>query len=85
MKRQPQKKIKNPFTLRRRFIGKDGQPGEWENKGTGEFTDIATVQRSIMVLKANYPHKAMDIEFIHDGKFKDFKGNKIDGPIEYRR
>lgn len=85
MKRPRQTKIQNPFTLRRRFIGKDGKPGEWENKGTGEFTDISTVQRSIMVLKANYPHKAMDIEFIHDGKFKDFNGKEIKGPIEYRR
>lgn len=83
--KRTQQKIKNPFTLRRRFIGKDGQPGEWERKATGEFTDMDTVQRSIMVLKANYPHKEMDIEFIHDGKYKDFNGQEIDGPIKYRR
>jgi hypothetical protein len=75
--------IKNPFTLKRRFFTKDGKPKEWECEGTGEFTDIETVQRSIHVLKRNHPNHEIEIEFKKDGKLLGFDGKEIGKPIYY--
>lgn len=84
MKTKTQPKIKNPFTLRRRFYNQDGTPKDWECKGTGEFTGMETVQKAIKVLKANYPGHRMDIEFIYDGEMRDFNGRVTGTVIEYR-
>lgn len=82
MKKQP--KISNPFTLRHRFYHKTGEPKDWSATATGQFTDIQTAQKSIRVLKANYTGHRMDIEFIYEGKLRDFNGNESLKYIECR-
>lgn len=83
MKKQPT--IKNPYYLRMRVMQRNGQWGEWEHKGTGEFTDLETAQRSIRVLMATYPTRAKQIEFKHQGELKDYNGNVTGQPINFEK
>ena len=82
-KKQPQ--IKNPYTLRSRTFNQIGEPNEWTQKGTGEFTDIETVQRQIRMLKANYPNRTIEIEFIYQGKLCGYDGKETGKTILLQR
>lgn len=84
-KLKAQTKISNPYTLRMRFFDQKGQPREWVNYGKGQFIDLETVQRQIRLLKANYPNKAVEIEFAMSGKLLGFNGEETGKTIMYLR
>ena len=77
--------FQNPYTLRRRFFTQQGEPKEWQDFGKGDFTDIKTVQRQIMILKSNYINQAVEVEFMLGDKLMDFNGNETGETILYRR
>ena len=72
MKKQP--KISNPYTLRMRTFTQVGQPNGWMQLGTGQYTDIETVQRQIRTMKANYPSRTIEVEFIYEGELRGYDG-----------
>jgi hypothetical protein len=84
MKRQ-QTKIKDPYTLRMRTFNQIGDPNAWTELGTGEFTDIETVQRYIRARKATYPNRTIEIEFIYRGQLRNYKGEVTGKTIMLQR
>ena len=72
-KQQP--KIKDPYKLKMRVMGRNGQWEDWKEKGIGEFTDLETAQRSIRLLMALYPNRTKEIEFTYKGELRDYNGN----------
>lgn len=72
---KPQPKPNLNYSLRRRFFNEIGEPLEWHCNGQGQFTDLETVQRQIKMLASN--SRKVEIEFIHEGKLKDYQGNEI--------
>ena len=83
MKKQPT--IKNPYYLRMRVRQRNGEWGEWVNRGVGEFTDLETAQRSIRLLMATYPTRDKQIEFKHENRLKDYNGMVTGEPINFRK
>lgn len=81
MKRQVA--IKDPYSLRIRYLKKDGQWTEWDKKGTGEFTDLATAQKSIRVLISSSLNRKFEIEFMHQKQLKDYNGVVTNKAIRY--
>lgn len=84
-RKKQQQTFKNPYTLRRRFFTQQGTPKDWQDFGKGDFTDIKTVQRQIMMLKSNYINQAVEVEFKLGDKLMDFNGNETGETILYRR
>jgi len=68
-----------------RFFDQKGQPREWVNQGTGQFTTIELVQRQIRLLKANYPNKTVEVEFKMNGKLLGFNGEEIGTTMIFKR
>jgi hypothetical protein len=62
------------YSLRRRFFDFFGKPLKWQDYGHGKFTDLETVQKQIKVLASG--SKKVEVEFIHEGKLKDYNGNE---------
>lgn len=83
MKKQPT--ITNPYTLRMRTFNQVGEPNEWINNGTGQFTDIETVQRQIRTLKANYPNRTIEVEFKHLNELRGYDGSVTGKSIILKR
>ena len=80
-----QTKITNPYSLRMRTFNQLGKPNDWINSGTGQFTDIETVQRQIRTLKANYPNRTLEIEFKHKNELKGYDGSVTGKSMIYKR
>ena len=72
--KKTQTKIQDPYTLRMRTFTQVGDPNEWLQKGTGQYTDIETVQRQIRTMKANYPNRTIEVEFIYEGQLRGYDG-----------
>jgi hypothetical protein len=72
--KKTQTKIQDPYTLRMRTFTQVGEPNAWTELGTGEFTDIETIQRYIRARKATYPNRTIEIEFIYQGQLRNYKG-----------
>lgn len=83
--KKTQVKILNPYTLKMRVYSNDGKPGDWFCKGIGQFIDLQTVQRQIRTMKANYPTKTVEFEFMHSGNLLDYNGNITGKPIIFHR
>lgn len=83
MKKQPT--INNPYYLRMRVRERNGEWGQWVDRGMGEFTDIETVQRSIRLLVGISSTRDKQIEFKHNGQLKDYNGNVTGQPIEFKK
>lgn len=84
MKKQ-QTKINDPYTLRMRTFNKIGEPNDWINSGTGQFTDIETVQQQIRMLKSNYPNRTIEIEFRYKGELRGYDGSVTGKSIMLKR
>ena len=77
--------FKNPYTLRRRFFTQQGASKDWQDFGKGDFTDIKTVQRQIMMLKSNYINQAVEVEFKMNGKLLGFNGEETGETMVFKR
>jgi hypothetical protein len=72
--KKTQTKIQNPYTLRMRTFNQVGEPNAWNQKGTGQYTDIETVQKQIRMMKANYPNRTIEVEFVYQGELRGYNG-----------
>lgn len=73
----------NPYRLAVRVRLKNGQWGEWECKGEGEWIGLEHVQNQISMLRQAYKRRDMQIAFSKEGKYYDYNGNETGKAIDY--
>lgn len=70
------------YSLAVRTRKRDGQWGEWQDRGQGEWIGLEHVQKQILMLRKAYT-RDIEIAFYKDGKYLDYSGNEIGKPLYY--
>jgi hypothetical protein len=73
---------KPDYNLSIRYRLRNGEWGEWKDRGYGKFESIEIVQRQIRLLASAYQGRDKEVRFERDGELYDFNGQLTGKVIE---
>ena len=77
-------KPKLNYSLQVRTRLKNGEWGNWTDRGDGEWIDLEHFQNQIKMLIRSYS-RDIQIKAIKDGELINYQGNKTHNAIEYEK